>query len=144
VSHILHCVSSGGAYKFGEQFQKELGVQLHKRDEITCLVAGLSFCLKHVPHECWYLQDPYSPLTSSKIEYDMRGDIFPYLLVNIGTGVSILRVDSPSSYERVAGSCVAGGTFWGLCRLLTGVTTFDEAMKLCLSGDRNKVDMLVG
>jgi hypothetical protein len=31
----------------------------------------------------------------------------------------------------------------GLCRLLTNAKTFEDAMDLCISGDYNKVDMLV-
>src|SRR4051812_40302683 len=67
---------------------------------------------------------------------NMSEAFFPFLLVNIGrfvchclfivgaynqnnSGVSILRVDSYGQYERVSGTSVGGGTFWGLCRLLT-------------------------
>lgn len=41
---------------------------------------------------------------------------YPYLVVNIGSGVSILKVNSASSFERVSGSSIGGGTYWGLCR----------------------------
>lgn len=37
--------------------------------------------------------------------------LYPYLLVNIGSGVSILKVTSDTSYERVSGSSLGGGTF---------------------------------
>ena len=36
-----------------------------------------------------------------------------------------------------------GGTFLGLCCLLTGCNTFEEAMALAASGDNKKVDKLV-
>ena len=42
----------------------------------------------------------------------------PYLLVNIGSGVSIIQVDK-DGHERVSGSNIGGGTF-GVCRLLRG------------------------
>lgn len=48
------------------------------------------------------------------------------------------------SYERVSGTCIGGGTFWGLCRLLTACRDFDEAMELSQTGDPSKCDMLVG
>ncbi|ETO21038.1 hypothetical protein RFI_16165 [Reticulomyxa filosa] len=73
-----------------------------------------------------------------------EGSIFPYLLVNIGSGVSILRVDSPTAFERVSGTCVGGGTYWGLCRLaVSHDITFEEAFELATKGDPNKVNMTV-
>jgi type II pantothenate kinase len=69
---------------------------------------------------------------------------YPYMLVTIGTGVSVLRVDGPRQHERVSGSTIGGGTFWGLMRLLTDVETFEDAMKKAEQGDPGKVDMMVG
>jgi type II pantothenate kinase len=68
-------------------------------------------------------------------------DIFPYLLVNIGSGVSIIRVDGPGEgqFSRVSGSSVGGGTFWGLCRLLTGLRDFDEMLQLSMQGNNANV-----
>ena len=36
-------------------------------------------------------------------------ELFPYLVVNIGSGVSILKVKSPGVFERVSGSSLGGG-----------------------------------
>ena len=69
---------------------------------------------------------------------------YPYMLVTIGTGVSVLRVDGPRQHERVSGSTIGGGTFWGLMRLLTDVESFHDSMKLAEKGDLSKVDMMVG
>lgn len=38
---------------------------------------------------------------------------------------------------------IGGGTFLGLCSLLTGCNTFDEAIELAANGDNTKVDKLV-
>jgi pantothenate kinase len=69
---------------------------------------------------------------------------YPYLLVTIGTGVSILRVDGPRQHERISGSTIGGGTYWGLIRLLTDVEDFEDVMRLAEKGDPAKVDMMVG
>lgn len=68
----------------------------------------------------------------------------PYLVVNIGSGVSILRVDSADAFERVGGSSLGGSTFLGLASVLTGCSSFKEAIELASRGDSSKVDMLVG
>ncbi len=62
---------------------------------------------------------------------------------NLFSGVSILSVKGPDDYKRVYGTSLGGGTFLGLCCLLTGCTTFEEAMDLAAKGDSTKVDKLV-
>lgn len=40
-------------------------------------------------------------------------------------------------------SSLGGGTFLGLCCLLTGCSSFEEAIELAALGDNTKVDKLV-
>ncbi|KAJ7110307.1 pantothenate kinase [Mycena crocata] len=68
----------------------------------------------------------------------------PCLLVNIGSGVSIIKVDEDGKFERVSGTSLGGGTLWGLLSLLTPATTFDEMLAFSEKGDNATVDMLVG
>lgn len=71
------------------------------------------------------------------------------LVVNIGSGVSVLKVQapgaasSPTPVQRISGCSVGGATFWGLARLLTRVRSFDEAVELAGAGDNTRVAMLV-
>jgi len=83
---------------------------------------------------------------SRKVPRDAISDAetYPYLLVTIGTGVSILRVDGPRKHERISGSTIGGGTYWGLIRLLTSVENFSNVIELAEKGDPSKVDMMVG
>lgn len=112
-------------------------------DELTCLLTGLNFTLKHVPNECFYLEHRGNHELPVRNPHCMSG-VFPYLLVNIGSGVSILKVESENQFKRVGGSCLGGGTYWGLCRLLLGAKTFEEAMMYGIEGNHHNVDMLVG
>jgi type II pantothenate kinase len=70
-------------------------------------------------------------------------DIFPFLIVNIGSGVSILKISDSGKFERISGTSLGGGTYWGLCRLLTKCQTYEEVLDLAEMGDAGKVDMLV-
>ena len=83
---------------------------------------------------------------SRKVQRDAisYSSAYPYLLVTIGTGVSILRVDGPRKHERISGSTIGGGTYWGLIRLLTDLEDFEDVMRLAEHGDPSKVDMMVG
>jgi type II pantothenate kinase len=56
----------------------------------------------------------------------------------------MVKVDGSGKFERVSGTNLGGGTFLGLCRLLTGVKNFDEMLKLSSQGDSANIDMLVG
>lgn len=69
---------------------------------------------------------------------------FPFMLVNIGSGVSIIKVTDFGKFERISGTSLGGGTLWGLLSLLTNAQSFDEMLDLSIKGDNSKVDMLVG
>eukprot|EP00850_Spirogloea_muscicola_P019956 SM000203S06132 [mRNA] locus=s203:2:2632:- [translate_table: standard] len=131
--------TGGGAFKYAHIFKEKLDITLDKEDEMKCIVAGLNFLIRAMRDEAFTHLDGLKQF----IQLDSN-DPFPYLLVNIGSGVSILKVDGPGKYERVSGTNVGGGTFWGLGRLLTKCTNFDEILELSQSGDNIAVDMLVG
>lgn len=77
------------------------------------------------------------------LPYESFSSIFPYLVVNIGSGVSILKVTNVGQFERVSGTSLGGGTYWGLCRLLTRCATYEDVLDIAEAGDASVVDMLV-
>jgi type II pantothenate kinase len=96
-------------------------------------------------------------LRLSGSDSSLHGDV---LLVNIGSGVSLLKIQrgvvnaetmaenmwsipDTGSIERVSGCSVGGATFLGLSRLLTRAQSFDEAVELASHGDNARVAMLV-
>uniref|UniRef100_A0A8C5D0B1 4'-phosphopantetheine phosphatase n=1 Tax=Gouania willdenowi TaxID=441366 RepID=A0A8C5D0B1_GOUWI len=132
--------TGGGAHKFKELIEKKLGLNVDKEDEMTCLIKGCNFVLKNIPHEAFV----YARHADSEFRFQTANpDIFPYLLVNIGSGVSIVKVESEDQFERIGGSSIGGGTFWGLGALLTKTKRFDELLQLASKGQHTNVDMLV-
>ncbi|CAH1736599.1 unnamed protein product [Aphis gossypii] len=132
--------TGGGAYKYSKLIQDKLGLKVDKEDELTCLITGCNFLLKNISDEAFVYNRNGSP------EYEFQTadpHVFPYMLVNIGSGVSILKVESDSCYERIGGTATGGGTFWGLGTLLTKAKTFEELLDLAEKGDHRKADMLV-
>ncbi len=113
---------------------------LDKEDELASLVSGATFLLQELRDEAFTFVAGQRTYLSHLSE---DAALFPYLLVNVGSGVSVLRVDA-HGHERVSGTNMGGGTFWGLCRLLTGCKDFDEMLQLSAAGDNAAVDMLVG
>ncbi|MFC3041786.1 type II pantothenate kinase [Virgibacillus xinjiangensis] len=96
------------------------GHQVETVDEFTALTDGTRYLL-----------------TEEKLDA-----IKDFILVSIGTGTSIFRV-TPDSYERLLGSGIGGGTWYGLSIRLTGERKFPELVKLAKDGDRSRNDLLV-
>ncbi|EER24482.1 hypothetical protein D8B26_005193 [Coccidioides posadasii str. Silveira] len=131
--------TGGGAYKYYDRLKEELGVDIIREDEMECLIIGLDFFITEIPNEVFTYSE------TSPMEFaEARPDVYPYLLVNIGSGVSMVKVSAPRRFERVGGTSLGGGTFWGLMSLLTGARTFDEMLAMAELGDNSGVDMLVG
>jgi type II pantothenate kinase len=135
--------TGGGAHRFYELFRGTLDVEVLREDEMECLIEGLKF-ITLIPDEVYFFSDELiqsvahsspSPATLErpgpsppKYAVTFEGNPtpqLPCLLVNIGSGVSIIKVDEDGTFERVSGTSLGGGTLWGLLSLLTPATTFD-------------------
>jgi len=68
---------------------------------------------------------PNPPQYSISFDSNPTPAQFPCLLVNIGSGVSIIKIDDYGKFERISGTSLGGGTLWGLLSLLTGSKSFD-------------------
>jgi type II pantothenate kinase len=101
--------------------------------------AGLDFFITEIPNEVFTYSE-----TEPMCFAEPRPDVYPYLLVNIGSGVSMIKVSGPKQFQRVGGTHLGGGTFWGIMSLLTGARTFDDMLTMADNGDNSGVDMLVG
>ncbi|KAK7205077.1 type II pantothenate kinase [Myxozyma melibiosi] len=136
---IYIMATGGGAYKFYDRLRKELDVEIWQEDEMECLIVGLDFFITEIPFEVFTYseQNPMSFVSA-------KPDIYPYLLVNIGSGVSMIMVSGPRQFVRIGGSSLGGGTLWGLLSLLTGAKSFDDMLLMASKGDNSNVDMLVG
>ncbi|XP_053776753.1 4'-phosphopantetheine phosphatase isoform X3 [Desmodus rotundus] len=132
--------TGGGAYKFKDLIEEKLRLKVDKEDVMTCLIKGCNFVLKNIPHEAFVYQKDSDPEFRFQTNHP---NIFPYLLVNIGSGVSIVKVETEDRFEWVGGSSIGGGTFWGLGALLTKTKKFDELLHLASRGQHANVDMLV-
>ncbi|KAI5197840.1 hypothetical protein AUEXF2481DRAFT_37956 [Aureobasidium subglaciale EXF-2481] len=134
--------TGGGAFKYYDRIKERLGVDVMREDEMECLIQGLDFFITEIPNEVFTYHDEDQ---DNLIHYaDTRADVYPYLLVNIGSGVSMIKVEGPSKFQRIGGTSLGGGTLWGLLSLLTGARTFDDMLAMADAGDNSTVDLLVG
>lgn len=138
-SELCVMATGGGAYKYYDRIRKRMGIDVLSEDEMECLIMGLDFFITEIPREVFtYSETDPMHFAAPSV------DIYPYMLVNIGSGVSMLKVSGPHDYVRVGGTSLGGGTLWGLLALLTGARTFEEMLEMASRGDNSRVDMLVG
>ncbi|XP_049291459.1 pantothenate kinase 3 [Anopheles funestus] len=135
------CATGGGAFKFEDDFRHNVNMKLAKFDELDALIKGILFTETHNKCECYFWENA-NEISSTKKKFDFSQP-YPFILVNVGSGVSVLAVRGPDNYKRISGTSLGGGTFLGLCCLLTGCETFEEAIQLATKGDHKKVDKLV-
>ncbi|KAF8365486.1 pnk-1 [Pristionchus pacificus] len=135
--------TGGGSFKYAELLQKELGVKVKRTDEMLSLITGCDFLLRNNEDESFTYHHEAEGLERYQYKPIEEKAIYPFLLVNIGTGISVLKVDSPTSFSRVGGSTMGGGAFIGLGNLLTSARSFDELLLLAEKGDHRQVDSLV-
>ena len=90
---------------------QRVNLDLRKFDELDCLIQGIHFIDRYSPRcECYYFDNPDNAELCEKKPFDFRNP-YPYIVVNIGSGVSILCVRSPTDYKRISGTrCLS--PFW--------------------------------
>lgn len=135
--------SGGGAFKFESQLESVLHRPCPKADELESLIRGIAFLQEHYPNECYTFIPGENGEQPHKVVIPMKQSVYPFILVNIGSGVSILKVTSENICERVGDCPMGGGTFFGLARLLTGGMSFDASLAQAAQGNKSNVDMLV-
>ena len=66
--------------------------------------------------ECFSIAQPLEPGPLVKVPYNFKNP-YPYLVCNIGSGVSIMAVFSPQEYRRVSGNLWLTRTLWNISHL---------------------------
>lgn len=135
--------TGGGAHKFESMLAENLPVAIEKEDEMECLIRGLNFLIEEIPNEVFSYDESHRKQNPLQFE-NLSDNVFPYIFVNIGSGVSIIKVTGPNQFERISGTSLGGGTLWGLLCLLTPAETYDEMLQFSKQGANANVDMLVG
>ena len=125
--------TGGGAYKFYDITKTELNIELIKNDELLSLVYGYKFLNKY--NSFYEIDNNISkPISPSEFA-------FPHITVNIGTGVSFLKVTSLDKYERIGGTLLGGGSFIGLAKKMIEMDNYDEIIELASKGNYENVDL---
>lgn len=147
ITYIM--ATGGGSHKFYKlmqsYFQKnKLPMKIIAEDEMECLIKGLDWLITKIPNEIFTYdlkQNNTKIIPGGSLN---NSSIYPYLLVNIGSGVSMIKVTGPGAFERIGGSSLGGGTLWGLLSLLTDAKDYNEMLEMAQRGNNENIDLLVG
>jgi len=119
--NVTISITGGGAFRFKEQLKTMYPVStINLLDEMECIARGSILLCPAALEE--------------------------FIVVNVGSGASVVRISSDRKFERLTGSCLGGGTFMGLARFLSKLPDlgYDSAIELASKGDGSHVDLLVG
>ncbi|CAI2356820.1 unnamed protein product [Caenorhabditis sp. 36 PRJEB53466] len=124
-----------------EEIRKELDVTLRHVEAFNGLVKGTCFLLRNIEAESF----TYSFDESQTYEFQTlnNGSMYPFLLINIRTGVSVVLVEDENKFKRLGGSSIGGGSFLGLSELITGVSDIEEMMERALQGNPEEFDIFI-
>jgi type II pantothenate kinase len=137
--------TGGGAHAFAKAMRKMIDVEMLPLKEMGSLVDGLHFLFEHGPRDEVFIVNNEN--AEETVPRPSLEDMYPCLLVNMGSGVSILQINDPESdlepYVRIGGTACGGATFLGLAQLVASSRTFPELLQLAARGDASRVNKLV-
>lgn len=68
---------------------------------MSCLIKGTNLLLKNISDEAFVFERHANP---QYVFQHADPNVFPYLLVNVGSGVSVMKVMGEETYERIGGT----------------------------------------
>lgn len=116
-----------------------------------CIIRALDFFNSHMTSSFFYyggnstrinLIHRGQPEETSK--FRIYASVYPCLVVNIRSGISIYKANSSDSYCKVSGTSLGSSTFWALINLCTSYQTPDEAIREATLGNNEEADLTVG
>ncbi len=150
-----------GAWRLAKDIEASTGAMIEKHREPVCIWSAIEFLLgsksphpneaykfvyDSVPSQARYpISACYPPLAAvescrASVSLEELHGNFPLLLVNVKSGTSFYRIDSPTEFERVGGSSIGAATISGVgAAILPDRDPITRAAMKCSSS----IDLLV-
>jgi type II pantothenate kinase len=140
--HFRLPVTGGGAIKFRTELSALFPrVEVVKVDEMDALCTGFTFLVRRVNSAFVFHSETKLVFP---VPVDEVTDPFPLLLVNVGSGVSFIKISGAGDYRRVSGTPIGGGTVMGLGKcLFKNSKNFNEIIKLSKNGKSESIDLSI-
>eukprot|EP00366_Plasmodium_knowlesi_P003307 XP_002260804.1 hypothetical protein, conserved in Plasmodium species [Plasmodium knowlesi strain H] len=102
-------------------FQGDLILQCSRKDEMHCVMNGL-YKLFGVKKSIVR----YDLFLKTQVPVQVKCPYEPFIIANIGSGISILLSNGLNKYKRIGGTAIGGGTLLGLAQIILGKVSFEE------------------
>ncbi|SPJ12599.1 pantothenate kinase, putative [Plasmodium sp. DRC-Itaito] len=102
-----------------------------RKDEMNCIMNGI--------HTLFNVDKSFfkcERFLNVKVPLRITSPFHPFIIANIGSGISILKSNGYDSYQRIAGTAIGGGTLMGLAKIILDNISFEELIKC--AEDKNK------
>ena len=136
---------------FAELISALLNVRLYKVSKyLSTIISAIDYqksnfyCLPSPKTENIYKLGKIKTDKNDQIKFSMEDKLYPYLLVNLRSGASFIRVDSKTEYKRVIGTSIGAGTFVGIMKLINPDDDLTQTIVKSLDGDTSQIDKSVG
>jgi len=129
----------------------EFNVEVQSLSTTDLVLSALDCVMKERPEAFFTYRKVHWPLLPNgraykepKLAINTQKSMYPYILANLRSGLSVYRVDSLTSACRVSGSSMGGATFASVMKLGTSYSTVCQALDGAKGGDNSEVDITVG
>lgn len=154
-----------GSWRLSDTFQKQHGVLIEKHREPVCIWTAIDYILSFeggdvgsayrfsyqndLPAARYPISSPYP--SSEAVERLMTPvslreltNSFPILLVNVKTGTSFYKMNSPTEFTRVGGSSIGASTTMALGKSLVGKSSLSSMLQAARALEKpSSADLLV-
>ncbi|OII75057.1 uncharacterized protein cubi_03167 [Cryptosporidium ubiquitum] len=130
-------MTGGGSVKFKSMLEYKYQIRVVRFDEMQSIVNGCFELFGNLSTGNLHQAHFYSISKGETflVRMDSNTRIFPSLVISVGSGVSIIRVENQNKFERVSGTRFGGGTVFGISKLL-GVENYGDLLNLYSNYER--------
>lgn len=79
-----------------------------------------------------------------KNKYELKNNLYPYILTTGDEGICVYRVDSIDSHQKIGGNTIGPTSIWSLFYLACNYEDLEFAMKESFKGNNEYIDLSVG
>ncbi|SBT72310.1 pantothenate kinase, putative [Plasmodium malariae] len=116
----------------GLSFKGDLIVECFRKDEMSCVMKGI-YTLFNVKKSIV----TYNSLLRTELPVQIKYPYSPFIIANIGSGISILKSNGHGCYKRISGTAIGGGTLMGIAQTILEKISFEQLIKLASKGTTN-------
>ncbi|KAH8739982.1 hypothetical protein FG386_001095 [Cryptosporidium ryanae] len=125
-------MTGGGSIKYKTIIESKYNISISHIDEISGIVMGYfklfenKIINKIFNYTVYCEKKEINMINNSIISHSI---LLPTLIVSVGSGISIIKVETKNKFERIGGTRFGGGIVYGLGKLL-GINSYDELLSI--------------